>query len=184
MGCPWLLWKPFSPLWSPQWSREPCHMRDVLITQECQVNLCLCVADASCFFFFFYTSPVFSAFYSSHSTEFRPVICHNAQWFLCQRIGKAVKICNCVRALEQFAHKRRLACLFLWRWWKVADLGYSAVVGSCSPLHGLTAVSQQELLCWCFTGNPNVQRNVWFLPTALSRPCFGLLTKKHQWNYL
>lgn len=176
---------------SPKWSRETCHVRNVLITQECQVKLCLCVAVQWCkllkeFFFFFYTSPIFSAFYSSRSSEFRPVISNNARWFLCQQIGKAIEICNCARPPEGSAHKRGLGCLFLWRWWKVADL---RLVFLCSCWELLPSawincsVSQQELLCWCFTGNPNVQRDVWLLTTALFPVCFGLRPKKYEWNY-
>lgn len=158
---------------SPQWSRETCHVRDVLITQECQVKLCLCVAVQWCKLLKETPHPTSahpqrSAFYSSHSSEFRAVISNNARWFLCQQIGKATEICNCVRAPGAISSQRVLGCLFSWRWWKVAD---SRLVFLCSCLELLPSawincsVSQQELLCWRFTGNSKVRRDVWLLQT-------------------
>ena len=88
---------------SPQWSGETCHGRDVLITQECQVKLCLCVAVQWCKLL--KCPPHYPAFYSSHSSEFRPVISDHKQWFLCQQIGKAVGSSHCVRALQPSPHK-------------------------------------------------------------------------------
>lgn len=111
---------------SPSWSRQMCQMcklrRNVRLSF---VFVWACNGAGSPLKHHHdHTFPL--AFYSSLSSQFRPVISNNVQSFFYQHIGKAYRAC--------FRDEK----------WHTQRLQFSAIVWSCSLLRGLTALSASK----------------------------------------